>query len=303
MPIPRRTRDAAPSPAARSRLLDRQELRAGGVVRTRNAELERYVDRQWDRLHIGMQLLEDVIDDLRRHPPLELGGEPWLFTQLLLDAGIAPVTGGNRDGVWTEDTSAPSPERVVLRFGGAEHAFDHHLFNAERDRWPFEDGSFTCVICMELLEHLSFSPAHLLYEANRVLRPGGRLVLTTPNAASAAKLGAALRGRSLHHPYSGWGVYGRHNREFDPREVELILREANFEPRVWTENLTAYRPSDPLGRALHAVAATWLGRRRRDNIFAVARKSGPPRYALPESLYRSFDRERLGAEGVLIPPA
>ncbi len=39
---------------------------------------------------------------------LELGGEPWLFTQLLLDAGVAPVTAGIRDGVWTEDVAAPS---------------------------------------------------------------------------------------------------------------------------------------------------------------------------------------------------
>jgi ubiquinone/menaquinone biosynthesis C-methylase UbiE len=46
---------------------------------------------------------------------------------------------------------------------------------------PFEDGSFDFVFVTEVLEHLK-QPEALLAEARRVLSPGGRLVLTTPNA-------------------------------------------------------------------------------------------------------------------------
>ena len=45
---------------------------------------------------------------------------------------------------------------------------------------PFADGAFDAVVSLEGLEHL-FLPARCLAEFCRILRPGGRLVLTTPN--------------------------------------------------------------------------------------------------------------------------
>ena len=45
---------------------------------------------------------------------------------------------------------------------------------------PFDDGSFDLVYAAELIEHL-FNPDLLLEECRRVLRPGGRLLVTTPN--------------------------------------------------------------------------------------------------------------------------
>jgi SAM-dependent methyltransferase len=44
---------------------------------------------------------------------------------------------------------------------------------------PFYSGSFSAVLCTEVLEHLP-KPARTLSEAFRVLAPGGYLVLTTP---------------------------------------------------------------------------------------------------------------------------
>jgi SAM-dependent methyltransferase len=45
---------------------------------------------------------------------------------------------------------------------------------------PFSDGAFDAVVSLEGIEHL-LSPARCLAELCRVLRPGGRLVVTTPN--------------------------------------------------------------------------------------------------------------------------
>lgn len=53
----------------------------------------------------------------------------------------------------------------------------------DSDVFPFEDGSFDAIFAGEIIEHL-FDPDHLLDEIYRVLRPGGILVLTTPNLAS-----------------------------------------------------------------------------------------------------------------------
>ncbi|HMQ34138.1 MAG TPA: class I SAM-dependent methyltransferase [Chloroflexaceae bacterium] len=44
---------------------------------------------------------------------------------------------------------------------------------------PFQSASFDTVLCNEVLEHVP-EPARLLREAARVLRPGGVLLLTTP---------------------------------------------------------------------------------------------------------------------------
>jgi SAM-dependent methyltransferase len=44
---------------------------------------------------------------------------------------------------------------------------------------PFRDGTFDTVLCNEVLEHVP-EPSRLMAEAERVLRPGGYLLLTTP---------------------------------------------------------------------------------------------------------------------------
>jgi SAM-dependent methyltransferase len=44
---------------------------------------------------------------------------------------------------------------------------------------PFPGGSFDAVLCSQVLEHV-FAPKDFLGEIHRVLRPGGRLLLTVP---------------------------------------------------------------------------------------------------------------------------
>ena len=48
---------------------------------------------------------------------------------------------------------------------------------------PLSTGSFDCVIVSEVIEHLD-APQASMEEASRVLRPGGRLLVTTPNYRS-----------------------------------------------------------------------------------------------------------------------
>ena len=45
---------------------------------------------------------------------------------------------------------------------------------------PFSDASFDCVICCEVVEHVPRDPSPIA-ELVRVLKPGGRLVLSTPD--------------------------------------------------------------------------------------------------------------------------
>jgi SAM-dependent methyltransferase len=47
--------------------------------------------------------------------------------------------------------------------------------------FPFADCSFDAVLCSQVLEHV-FTPEEFLGEVHRVLRPGGKLLLTVPFA-------------------------------------------------------------------------------------------------------------------------
>ena len=68
---------------------------------------------------------------------------------------------------------------------------------AQSEALPFKPGAFDLVSFMEVIEHTR-SPAASLDETARVLRPGGRLALTTPNYPMKRlfDLRAALRQRS-----------------------------------------------------------------------------------------------------------
>ena len=52
-----------------------------------------------------------------------------------------------------------------------------------RDPLPWDDATFDCVVCCEVIEHI-VDTDRLLAELRRVLKPGGVLVLSTPNLAS-----------------------------------------------------------------------------------------------------------------------
>lgn len=264
----------------------------------REGELDRYVQRSGGRLAITARLASEALAPGDR--VLELGADPFVFTQLLVERGTSPVLAGQPRGVWSREPNGVEPVR--LRWAGHDQRLELHRFDAERDVWPFGDAAFDVVVCMELLEHLCYSPAHVLHEANRVLRPGGTLLLTTPNALNAETVVDVLRGRSYGEHYSGYGPSDRHNREYTRAEVDAVLRAANFEPAVQALNVAGYEPRDRLARGLRALAAARAGRlaRHRDHLFALARKTGPPLLAHPEWLYRSVHPERMRAGGVAL---
>lgn len=167
------------------------------------------------------------------------------------------------------------------------------LFDAEKDHFPYGDESFDTVLCCELLEHLTADPMHMMGEINRILKPGGTLVLTTPNAASLRALYAIVNG---YHPgffpayilprQHGEEAEARHNREYTPREVHLLFWEAGLEvTRLETgEFLELPHPEH------HVIAHMlsqyhWSGELRGDGIYCVGRKAGAVRHRYPGWLY------------------
>jgi len=85
---------------------------------------------------------------------------------------------GCRDGSYSEWLKGRGYRVVSLdlepRYAGALR------FDAN-EPLPFPDGSFDLIWCSEVIEHLR-DPAAVVREFRRVVRPGGRMILTTPNS-------------------------------------------------------------------------------------------------------------------------
>ena len=121
-------------------------------------------------------------------------------------------------------------QRSVQSIDGEQFHCALELFDAEKDRFPYDDGYFSTVLCCELVEHLTEDPMHMMAEINRILRPGGHLVLTTPNIGSLRAIAAILTG---YHPgffpayirprVEGEEPEARHNREYTAREIALLV--------------------------------------------------------------------------------
>ncbi len=83
-------------------------------------------------------------------------------------------------GVEVDDTALELARRALP---------DAELHKAGAQALPFADARFDCLTCIEVLEHVPAEARRTaLSEFQRVLRPGGRLVLRTPHAGAFAFL-------------------------------------------------------------------------------------------------------------------
>lgn len=184
--------------------------------------------------------------------------------------------------------------RSVTSEDGREFTCVIDLFDAERDPFPYPAEHFSTVLCCELLEHLPSDPMHMMSEINRILKPGGHVVLTTPNIVSLRALAAALEG---YHP-GFFPAYlrpetlargdSRHNREYAPREIHMLLMDSGFEVVLLETGPFREQPRPELlwvERLLEQLSLDTT--QRGDGIYAVGRKTGPVRERYPSWLYSS----------------
>ena len=168
---------------------------------------------------------------------------------------------------------------------------DH--FDAEKDIYPYADASFDTVLCCELIEHLFQDPMHMMSEINRILTPGGHLVLTTPNIGSMRSVSAILLG---YHPaffpayirprVEGEEAEARHNREYVPMEVQHLLTDSGFEMVRLETGEFLDEPHPEFAWVTHMLKRYNLSHDLRgDGIYAVARKAGPVKNRWPAWLY------------------
>jgi glycosyltransferase involved in cell wall biosynthesis/SAM-dependent methyltransferase len=189
-------------------------------------------------------------------------------------------------------TAGVVEHRAVTSASGEEFSCDIDLFNAEKDRFPYEDGFFSTVLCCELIEHLHEDPMHLMGEVNRILKPGGAFVLTTPNIAALRGIAAILQGyhpgffHAYIRPAQTGEVEARHNREYTPREVHHLMENAGFTVTLLETGQFRAEPRPQDAWVIHLLERYGLDTSLRgDGIYAVGKKTGSVRERYPSWLY------------------
>lgn len=103
----------------------------------------------------------------------------------LLDIGCGP---GTFIGTLPDTIDATGTDLATAQIDYANASYgtaSHRFLCVSAGPMPFEANTFDAVTLVELIEHLDLPVIEgLLAEGLRVLKPGGKLILTTPNYAS-----------------------------------------------------------------------------------------------------------------------
>lgn len=253
--------------------------------------LDPYVAEAYGRITATWKLVEH-----ESGKALELGSNPFLMTWMLEQFTDLDVSQAN-----FFDDRGPRTQELewVDRSGNKQsQSMDMLQFNMEEDRFPYADASFDVVLFCEIIEHLLSDPLNALKEIRRVLKPSGRLVLTTPNVGRLENVIKLLQGAGIYDPYSGFGPYGRHNREYTPHEAYRLLAFAGFDlDQVFTADSVAWDRQSCA--ELAASVEEMMGAQRLldlgQYIFIVARPGEDPKTGYPDMFFRSMP------EGTIVP--
>lgn len=170
---------------------------------------------------------------------------------------------------------------------------DFVMRDVESQRLDLPDNFVDAVVMMQVWEHFALDPMAVLWEINRILKPGGRCVLSTPNGACWRYLMRILLGSAA---WDGMEFIGfstnRHNRLYDSFEMPPLFQQAGFAVNACYSGDFGVYPFTRKERVFRAAikafdALTSRGRTRERDLTLVvqATKQGAPSERYPRGLY------------------
>lgn len=138
-------------------------------------------------------------------------------------------------------------------------------------------NTYDAVFCMGVIEHIPHTPRLLLETLNRVLKPGGWLIMDTPNLGYLYKREQLRRGESVYCPlelqYETALPFEGHHREFTVKEVRwMIDRLAHEQVHVETFLYSIYGLKALYGNDLDYFRQMQADPEKREIILTASQK-------------------------------
>ena len=147
--------------------------------------------------------------------------------------------------------------------------------NFIKDKLPIEDNNNDLVILSEVIEHLPSSPVPILKEINRILKPGGYIYLTTPNALKLTFRLDTLKGKNpipmFDDIISLETAQTWHWREYVPGECKILLERTGFDV-IKTDYSIYYPPTikNPVKSFLYNILTNY--KPLKDSFWIIGKK-------------------------------
>jgi 2-polyprenyl-3-methyl-5-hydroxy-6-metoxy-1,4-benzoquinol methylase len=167
---------------------------------------------------------------------LEVGASPYFLTLPLLDLGFKVSTLDN--GQATVIGAAMSADDTLIEQATEGKLNASLICDLDHHPIPCESNSFDAVIINEVIEHLRVNLIHSINELHRILKPGGVLLMSTPNHRSIVGLyyllfkgkGAFAIEGGVYEQFSYLDLFGSmgHIREYTPTEMQQFFERLGF---------------------------------------------------------------------------
>ena len=172
------------------------------------------------------------------------------------------------------------PDSVVDTLGFLDTRFprrqnDRHIdFDLNdclnQECWPALEAPYDVVVMAEVLEHVYTAARPVLTFVGSLLRPGGVLIIQTPNAVNLGRRISTLRGRNPFGMIREEKKNPGHFCEFTIGDLSRATESANL--RVEEATLTNYFGSQGYRKSIYEALCSILPGDLRDGITLLARK-------------------------------
>jgi SAM-dependent methyltransferase len=173
------------------------------------------------------------------------------------------------------------PDSAIDTLGFDDHRYpkrrhDRHIAfdlndSVDESKWPKPDQGYDLVVMAEVLEHVYTAARPVLRCVGSLLRPGGRLIVQTPNAVNLGRRMATLKGQN---PF-GMIREEKHNPghfcEFTLSDLRTAVQSAGL--RVEEATLTNYFGARGWRKLIYETLCAALPGDLRDGITLIATRT------------------------------
>ncbi len=251
---------------------------------------------------------DQTLDLIRRHGGgslIEVGGHPWAMTaRLMQEPGVdlKATVSAEEISNWSDELPV-TRNRYDMDLGdGVPRSFQNYSANIERTAFPVEEAVDMVLAC-EIIEHVTRAPHAVMLNINSWLKPGGIVILTTPNGTQVENPFRVKAKMPAYRP----SVYSRHNYCFIMDGLTDLVETCGFEiveANFWSPYVR--KGGSNLYRALYNLGPRYLKNKFAQTLCVVARKVEDRDSAsrLPRCYAREAGWERIdGADTIGDPSA